>query len=205
MSFLLIDICFVGDVEKRCLGRNKAEGDWGDGLEDEEKSEREEMNERLEKENLQLVRRSKGGRSGTELTGLLLSKTWKRRYQQHHQHQFHHHDCQSWFTWKSNLSRVLAKRIRRLAEESSPVGRTTCIFHEWSLRMVLRWKKWWMVVIVVIVVGGELVVMCNYLWPTWTSDAHNTHPSLLGIRTFINRCRFCIFSVFFGTNLINRT
>ena len=150
MSFLLIDICFVGDVEKRCLGRNKAEGDWGEGLEDEEKSEREEMNERLEKENLQLVRRSKGGRSGTELTSLLLSKTWKGHYQQHHQHQFQHHDCQSWFTGKSNLSRVLAKRIRRLAEESSPVGRTTCIFHEWSLKMVLRWKNgggdgggWW--------------------------------------------------------------
>ena len=131
----------------------------------------------------------------------------QRHYQQHHQHQFQHHDCQSWFTWKSNLSRVLAKRIRRLAEESSPVGRTTCIFHEWFLKMVLRWKKWgwwwlwWMVVMVIVICsdggdGGGLVGMCNYLWPTWTSDAHNTHPSLLGIRTFINRCRFCIFSGF---------
>ena len=81
----------------------------------------------------------------------------ERGHQQHHQHQFQHHDCQSWFTWKSNLSRVLAKRIRRLAEESSPVGRTTCIFHEWSLKMVLRWKKWgwwWMVVMVMVVGGG---------------------------------------------------
>jgi len=102
--FLLIDICYIPDLNSFCISilrRSKAEGDRGECLKEEEDGEGEEVNERLEKEDLELVRRSEGGRSGTKLT-CLLSKT-----------------C------KSNFSRVLAKRVGRLAQESSPVGRST--------------------------------------------------------------------------------
>ena len=125
----------------------------------------------------------------------------QQHHQHHHQHQFQHHDCQSWFTGKSNLSRVLAKRIRRLAEESSPVGRTTCIFHEWSLKMVLRWKKWgwwwwWWVVdwwwCATIYDPPGLLTLTTLTRASWESE-------LLSIVADF------AFSAFFGTNLINET
>ena len=56
------------------LRRSEAEGDGGECLKEKEDGEGEEVNDRLEKEDLKLVRRREGGRSGTKLT-CFLSKT----------------------------------------------------------------------------------------------------------------------------------
>ena len=58
------------------LRRSKTEGYGGEGLKEKENGEGEEVNERLEKEDLKLVGRGEGGGSGTKLTGFF-SKTWK--------------------------------------------------------------------------------------------------------------------------------
>ena len=56
------------------LRMSKAEGDCGECLKEEEDGEGEEVNERLEEEDLKLVGKIEGGGSGTQLTSFL-SKT----------------------------------------------------------------------------------------------------------------------------------